>query len=76
MGGEENALLDLVKNQGPTVIAIYVNSYFQSYKSGIFNDPTCNLYPNHALIVVGYGTLNGTDYWWENWNSHLFNDEF
>ena len=37
-------------------------------RSGIYQDPTCNnpANPNehnHEVVVVGYGTEKGTDYW-------------
>lgn len=53
LNGDENALLNLVKYNGPTVVAIYASDYLQSYSSGIFVDPTCtfNQDPNHAVLV-------------------------
>lgn len=27
------------------------------------NDPTCPTSVNHGVTVVGYGTLNGQNYW-------------
>ncbi|XP_052260864.1 uncharacterized protein LOC127865030 isoform X6 [Dreissena polymorpha] len=37
---------------------------FQLYKEGIYSDPYCSSSTvNHALQVVGYGSLNGMDYW-------------
>ncbi|KAH3880204.1 hypothetical protein DPMN_004113 [Dreissena polymorpha] len=37
---------------------------FQLYQEGIYSDPQCsNSTVNHALQVVGYGSLNGMDYW-------------
>jgi KDEL-tailed cysteine endopeptidase len=38
-------------------------SYFQSYKSGIFNDTRCGTSHDHATNVVGWGTSNGQEYW-------------
>ncbi|ETO07842.1 cathepsin l [Reticulomyxa filosa] len=35
---------------------------FQYYSSGILNG-TCGTNIDHAVLVVGYGTLNGQDYW-------------
>ena len=39
---------------------------FQSYRSGVYYEPSCgnglaNL--DHAVLVVGYGTEDGRDYW-------------
>ena len=34
------------------------------YESGIFNDPECGVSSiDHATLVVGYGSENGTEYW-------------
>ena len=33
------------------------------YTSGIVNTSDCTTSINHAVLVVGYGTLNGTNYW-------------
>ena len=33
------------------------------YKTGIFNNPKCGCKTDHAVLLVGYGTSNGTDYW-------------
>ena len=52
---------------GPLTIAIYVSGKaFTLYKSGVYYNPTCkSAYNdlNHAVLLVGYGTLNGVDYW-------------
>lgn len=34
------------------------------FSSGIFDDETCKEGTvNHGLVLVGYGTANGTSYW-------------
>lgn len=33
------------------------------YSSGVYYDPACTLHVNHGVLVVGYGNLNGKDYW-------------
>ena len=39
-------------------------SVYFYFSSGIYSDPTCTSQPvNHAIVAVGYGTLNGVDYW-------------
>lgn len=49
---------------GPLAVAITVITSFQSYKAGVYNDVKCdNLTVNHAVVVVGYGTLNNLPFW-------------
>ena len=48
----------------PTSVSIEADKMvFQQYKSGIFDSPKCGTKLDHATLVVGYGTDNGTDYW-------------
>ncbi|XP_030749404.1 cathepsin L-like proteinase [Sitophilus oryzae] len=61
--GSEDALKVSVATDGPVAVAID-GDYIQFYASGIYDDTTCN--PNkldHAVLAVGYGIENGTDYW-------------
>lgn len=46
--------------KGPVFGAIYVNPTgpLTSYKSGVVTDPSTND-PNHAIVIVGYATING-----------------
>jgi len=66
-GANEDQLKYYVATYGPISVAIYATSNFQSYRSGVFYDIACpTLSPynvNHAVVVVGYGTANGLDYW-------------
>ncbi|XP_056269929.1 procathepsin L [Pseudoliparis swirei] len=63
--GDEQALADAVATIGPITIAIDANhSSFLFYSSGIYDEPLCN--PNslsHAVLLVGYGSDGGQDYW-------------
>jgi cathepsin L len=52
--------------QRPVTSALVVKSSLHTYKGGIYYEPTCNEAPgevNHGVVVVGYGTENGEDYW-------------
>ncbi|KAF8796072.1 Cathepsin L like protein [Argiope bruennichi] len=65
--GDENALKQAVATVGPISVAIDANSKeFLNYKSGIYDQPACKSDYNsmsHAVLLVGYGTENGMDYW-------------
>lgn len=62
--GNEVALTDALANHGPVAIALYVSSGFQNYKSGVFFDTTYkSQFVNHAVLAVGYGVLNGEEYY-------------
>ena len=57
-----DSLTDSIANQGPHTIYLYVNSNFQFYTSGIFDDISCSkLSYNHAVVNVGYDKVQG--YW-------------
>jgi len=63
--GDEAKLQEAIATVGPVSVAIDAgNPSFQMYKKGIYNEPGCssqNL--DHGVLAVGYGTLNGVDYW-------------
>ncbi|KAF8790646.1 procathepsin L-like [Argiope bruennichi] len=62
---DEEALKKAVATVGPVSVAINAKgSGFMFYRSGIYDVSQCdpqNL--NHGVLVVGYGTENGKDYW-------------
>lgn len=59
----EEDLKYAVATVGPISVAVSVTSQFQQYRGGVFR--SCSLYDqvNHAVLVVGYGSENGQDYW-------------
>ncbi|XP_030250777.1 cathepsin S-like isoform X2 [Sparus aurata] len=62
--GDERALKQALATIGPISVAVDSLQYgFKFYKSGVYNDPSCTNKTNHAVLAVGYGTLNGQDYW-------------
>ena len=62
--GDENALQEAVATVGPISVAIDASGPFHFYKHGVYNNPTCSTRkPTHAVLVVGYGTELGRDYW-------------
>ena len=50
---------------GPVTALIDASPYgFMHYREGIFYDSTCDPNnSNHAVLVVGYGSENGSEYW-------------
>ena len=59
----EKDLLKAVSIQ-PVSVAIEADaSVFQSYKDGVMDSLKCGTNLDHGVLVVGYGTLNGKDYW-------------
>ncbi|KAE8588046.1 hypothetical protein XENTR_v10022305 [Xenopus tropicalis] len=58
-------LMNTVGTIGPVSVAISTCSKkFHQFKSGVYYNPDClpgNV--DHAVLVVGYGTENGMDYW-------------
>jgi cathepsin L len=71
----ESALQIAVATIGPIAIAIDASlQSFQNYKGGVYNDTACKNGNNdldHAVLLVGYGTLNGIPYWLvkNSWNT-------
>lgn len=61
--GDEKALLTAVNKQ-PVSIAVEADqSVFQSYKSGVISSASCGTQLDHGVLIVGYGTESGKDYW-------------
>jgi len=59
----ETALLQAVSLQ-PVSVAIEADtSVFQFYSSGVMDSESCGTQLDHGVLVVGYGTKDGKDYW-------------
>ena len=56
--------LKIAVYQQPVSVAIQADQMiFQKYKGGILQSSECGTKIDHAVLVVGYGTENGIDYW-------------
>ncbi|WOK99396.1 hypothetical protein Cni_G08108 [Canna indica] len=58
----EDLLLQAVAKQPVSVGICGSERAFQFYSKGIFTGP-CSTALNHAVLIVGYGSENGVDYW-------------
>ena len=66
VGRTSNDLMNAVAQQPVSVAINAVQSSFQFYTSGVYDDPSCPSSMSdldHAVLAVGYGSENGNDYW-------------
>ncbi|KAL2080013.1 hypothetical protein ACEWY4_023806 [Coilia grayii] len=62
--GNEEALKEAVSHVGPIAVALDASRLtFIFYHSGVYMDPLCSKNVNHGVLLVGYGTIKGQDYW-------------
>ncbi|KAK7495143.1 hypothetical protein BaRGS_00013553 [Batillaria attramentaria] len=62
--GSETDLLHAVSTVGPVAAAIEILDSFRKYGGDVYIDDSCSGNKlDHAVLVVGYGTEDGTDYW-------------
>jgi hypothetical protein len=63
--GDELSLQAYVATHGPVLALIDASPQsFQLYRSGVYNDQACStMSPTQAVLVVGYGSVQGIDYW-------------
>lgn len=68
--GDEEAMRQALSTYGPLAAAVHTTSDLQFYGgnrgragSDILDIPMCSKQVDHAIVIVGYGTENGKDYW-------------
>lgn len=62
--GSESLLMEAVATVGPVSVAINALDSFFQYKGGVYEADDCDPEKlNHGVLAVGYGTLDGKDYW-------------
>lgn len=63
--GSEEDLAMAVATVGPISVGIDAShETFQFYSHGVYNEPGCDASAlDHGVLVVGYGTEDGKDYW-------------
>ncbi|CAE7251275.1 RD21C [Symbiodinium sp. CCMP2592] len=55
-------LMEAVATQ-PVSASLELSQPFQLYRGGVYSTDSCNNAPDHSILVVGYGTERGMDYW-------------
>lgn len=60
--GVEQIQQELMQN-GPLYVAFTVYDDFPTYKSGVYHATSRNQLGGHAVLLVGWGTEDGQDYW-------------
>lgn len=63
--GDEQKMKQVIATLGPLACSMNAGPIsFEQYEGGIYEDEECNQDEvNHSVVVVGYGTENGRDYW-------------
>ncbi|EFA84586.1 peptidase C1A family protein [Heterostelium album PN500] len=57
------AMMAEIYARGSIACGVVVEDAFESYSSGVFTTNSQSTEINHEISIVGWGTLNGIDYW-------------
>lgn len=61
---DESVIRMYVARYGPVAVGIQACKSLSFYTVGIYDDPTCDGSDlNHAVLITGYGSLDGEDFW-------------
>ncbi|XP_059155052.1 digestive cysteine proteinase 1-like [Physella acuta] len=80
--GDLGALKLAIFNKGPVSVSIDASQdSFTFYANGVYYEPNCKKRPkdlDHSVLAVGYGTMNGQDYWLvkNSWSTYWGNDGY
>lgn len=61
--GDVNGILNAVAQQPVSIGMSAFCGAFMQYKGGIITTSPCGTYLNHAVLIVGYGSESGKDFW-------------
>lgn len=64
--GDEVGLAERLYNAGPIAVSFQVINGFSRYVSGVYTADNCGtttLDVNHAVLLTGYGSENGVEFW-------------
>jgi C1A family cysteine protease len=79
---DESALRMALFKQGPISVGIDASQRtFSFYSNGVYYEPKCGNKVDeldHAVLAVGYGTINGENYWLikNSWSNYWGNDGY
>lgn len=59
----EVVLLQELESKGPVALMIHLKHSLRTYDGGIYDETDCKSSELHGVLLVGYGSEKGQDYW-------------